>query len=107
MYKDCPGGPRCLLRFGVEQGGKLRGCDDGAMCGHNDRTRMHETIHCIGGDFPALIAREFAKWTSSPCWMGTDDVEAAYRKVLCSQPQYTVVAMLGIDRENRLRQQPC
>ena len=94
MYKDCPGGPRCLLRFGVEQGGKLRGCDNGALCGHNDRTRMGETIHCIGADFPAMIAREFAKWVDSECWIGTDDVEAAYRRILNSMPQYTVVALV-------------
>jgi hypothetical protein len=94
MYKDCPGGPRCLLRFGVEQGGKLRGCDDGARCGHNDGTKMGETIHCVGADLPAIIAREFAKWTDSECWVGTDDVEAAYRRVLNSMPQYTVVALL-------------
>ena len=93
MYKDCPGGPRCLLRFGVEQGGKLRGCDDGARCGHNQRTRMGETIHCVGADLPATIAREFAKWVTSACWIGTDDVEAAYRRVLNSKPQYTVVAL--------------
>ena len=93
MYKDCPGGPRCLLRFGVEQGGKLRGCDDGARCGHNKRTRMGETIHCIGADFPAIVAREFAKWVDCQCWIGTDDVEAAYRRILNSMPQYTVVAL--------------
>ena len=99
-YADCPGGPRCLLRFGVEQGGKLRGCDDAALCGHNDRTQMHETIHCIGADFPAAVARAFANWDNGEgeqecamCWIGTDDVEAAYRKILNSMPQYTVVAL--------------
>ena len=97
MYKDCPGGPRCLVRFGVEQGGKLRGCDNGAFCGHNARTRMSETIHCIGADFPAIIAREFAKWVESECWIGTDDVEAAYRRILNSMPQYTVVALVEPD----------
>jgi hypothetical protein len=97
MYKDCPGGPRCLVRFGVEQGGKLRGCDNGAFCGHNARTRMSETIHCIGADFPAIIAREFAKWVESECWIGTDDVEAAYRLILNSMPQYTVVALVEPD----------
>ena len=97
MYKDCPGGPRCLLRFGVEQGGKLRGCDDGARCGHNERTKMGETIHCVGADLPAIIAREFAKWVDAECWEGTDDVEAAYRRVLNSRPQYTVVALMDPD----------
>jgi hypothetical protein len=94
MYKDCPGGPRCLLRFGVEQGGKIRGCDNGAFCGHNDRTRMRETIHCVGADFPSVVAREFAKWVESECRVGTDDVEAAYRRILNSMPQYTVVALV-------------
>lgn len=93
-YKHCLGGPRCLLRFGVEQNDKLRGCDNGAFCGHNFRTRMHETIHCLGADFPALLAREFAKFCpNETCRIGTDDVEAAYRKVLNSMPQYTVVAL--------------
>ena len=95
MYKHCPGGPRCLYRFGVEQGSKIRGCDDAARCGHNGRTRMFETIHCIGADFPALVARAFeAVCPGEECWIGTDDVEAAYRKVLNSKPQYTVVAMV-------------
>ena len=60
---------------------------------------MGETIHCVGADFPAVIAREFAKWVESECWVGTDDVEAAYRRILNSLPQYTVVALWDTDAE--------
>ena len=37
---------------------------------------MHETITCIGADFPAAIAREFAAMGIGPeeIWLGTDDV---------------------------------
>ena len=58
---------------------------------------MGETIHCVGADLPAAIAREFAKWDATECWLGTDDVEAAYRRVLNSMPQYTVVALWDPD----------
>ena len=90
MFEGVPGGPRCLLRFAVWQNGKLRGCDDGLLCGHNERTQMEETIVCIGADFPSLVAMEFAKYTESPCRLGTDDVDSAYRRVLCAEPWYTV-----------------
>ena len=94
QFRNVPGGPRCLLRFGVWQKGKLRGCDDGLLCGHNARTRMHETISCLGADFPAVVARAFAEHSPGhTCWFGTDDVASAYRRVLCSMPQHTVVAL--------------
>ena len=100
QFKQVPGGPRCLLRFGVWQNGKCRGCDNGALCGHNDRTQLEETIVCITADFPAQIAREFAKYNRE--WrirIGTDDVDSAYRRVLCAQPWYTVVAAWDTGRQ--------
>ena len=67
---------------------------------------MFETIHCIGADFPAMVARAFAAvCPGDTCWIGTDDVEAAYRKVLNSMPQYTVVAMWDPEG-NRVRYFP-
>ena len=104
MYKEAPGGPRCLLRFGVQQGGKLRGCDDGALCGHNERTQMHETIHCIRADFPAALAREFYKLCPADvCKLGTDDVEAAYRRVLNARPWHTVIAVWDVRGDGGVR----
>jgi len=100
MFSHVQGGPRCLLRFGVWQNDKCRGCDNGALCGHNDRTQLEETIVCIAADFPSQVAREFAKYNRE--WrirIGTDDVDSAYRRVLCAQPWYTVVAAWDTGRK--------
>ena len=96
-FAHVPCGPRCLLRFAVWQNGKLRGCDDALFCGHNERTQMEETIVCITSEFPTLVAAEFRKHCEDACRLGTDDVDSAYRRVLCAEPWFTVVAMWDTD----------
>ena len=92
------GGWRAIRRFGVWQNGKCRACDNCAESLHNAGTRMHESLRSEAADLPARIAGLFAaklRLDGRACELegGTDDIESAYRRVMCAWPQYTVVAI--------------
>ena len=95
--------PRPLGRSAIKQKGKWRCIDNGKSSGHNAATTMNERITCGRADFPAVMAREFArrarKHGRRPPRMqhGTDDLEAAFRRAPTSQPEYTVVAVWDSD----------
>ena len=83
---------RCMVRFAVWQG-KLRCCDNAAASGHNDAAQCWETIFCTTADWPSKVAAAFYDEGVCDVLGGTDDVASAYRKVVNSEPAYTVVAL--------------
>ena len=92
------GGWRAIRRFGVWQNGKCRACDNCAESLHNVGTRMHEALRSEAADLPARVAGLFAARMGlggRDCELegGTDDIESAYRRVMCAWPQFTVVAI--------------
>ena len=92
---------RAVRRFGIWQG-KIRCCENCAESNHNGASAFHERLWCETADLPARIAAAFAaELAGSPCGMllGTDDMEAAYRRVLLAAPQYSVVAVWDTDAE--------
>ena len=98
---------RPLPRSAIFQKQKWRCIDDGKRSGHNKATSLHERIVCPRSDFPAMIAREFAKrayvgspLTSTGMEHGTDDLFAAYRRVPTSQPRYTCVMVWDSDNND-------
>ena len=90
---------RAIRRFGVLQKGKTRPCENAAESGHNAASAFAERISCETADLPVRIAAAFAavlgESGSFGMALGTDDLAAAYRRVLVSTPQYTVVAVWG------------
>ena len=89
---------RAIRRFGVWQKNKCRACDNAAESSHNAATFMEESLKSDQADFPARVAAVYASVmgpgvASSDLVGGTDDIESAYRRILCALPQYTVVAL--------------
>ena len=87
---------RAMRRFGVDQHGSTRVCDNGAKSGHNRCTGSPERITCESADFPIEAAGLFAgllgidgTWSMQTA---TCDVVAAYRRLACGDPSRTVVA---------------
>lgn len=83
---------RAAHRFGVTQNGKIRPCDNMRASLHNSCTHLHEKLVCESADFLARAAALFFdllgdsdKWSFG---FSTDDVEAAFRRFPCSQPQF-------------------
>ena len=89
---------RCSMRFGVWQKGKLRPCDNCRDSLHNAATSLFERLVTDTADFPARAAALFAELVgeaaSFSMLLGTEDIEAAYRRMPCSQPWYTIFAQL-------------
>ena len=85
---------RPLPRFAVWQKGKLRACDDARRSLTNNITRTFESLVCDRADFPVKMAKIFSSMIPQRISMmlGTDDIEAAYRRIPVSQPQYSTVA---------------
>lgn len=86
-----------MRRFGVEQNGGVHACDNAAKSGHNKCTGCPEHIFTEGADFPLEAAALFAHilgvdgtWTMHTA---TCDAVAAYRRLACSDPSRTVVAL--------------
>ena len=97
------GGWRAIRRFGVWQNGKCRACDNCAESLHNVGTRMHESLRSEAADLPARVAGLFAarmglEGRGYELEGGTDDIESAYRRVMCAWPQFTVVAIWHPER---------
>lgn len=89
---------RCSMRFGVWQKGKLRPCDNCRDSLHNAATTLFERLVTDTADFPARAAALFSELVgdaaSFSMLLGTEDIEAAYRRVPCRHPQYTIFAQL-------------
>jgi len=89
---------RAMPRFGVRQGEKIRAIDDAASSGHNTATFTYETISLPTVEFPVHVATYVLHVCEStgieipPLMLALDDIDAAYRRVPTSQPQYTVCA---------------
>ena len=87
-----------MPRFGVRQGEKIRAIDDAASSGHNTATFTYETISLPTVEFPVHVATYVLHVCESigieipPLMLALDDIDAAYRRVPTSQPQYTVCA---------------
>ena len=101
---------RPLGRNAILQKGKWRCIDNGKRAKHNKATRMYERITCGRADFPAMVAREFARRQNLNGGIkkkrkmlklrhGTNDLRAAYRHVPTSQPQFTCVAVWDADKK--------
>ena len=98
---------RAIRRFGVVQGTSVRACENAAESAHNAASALSERLTCETADLPVRIAAAFAAILdtddSQPMpfnmQVGTEDLEAAYRRVLVSTPQYTVVAVWDTDAE--------
>lgn len=90
---------RAIRRFGVWQKGKCRACDNCAESGHNDATILEEALVCDTADFPAraaaLLVAELGTegLLSEGLRGGTEDVEAAYRRILSASPGATVFCL--------------
>jgi len=97
-----PGMWRAIRRFGVWQKGKCRACDNCAESGHNDATIMEESLVCDTADFPAraaaLLVAELGMegLLARGLYGGTEDVEAAYRRILSAQPWATVFCLPAV-----------
>ena len=85
---------RPMVRFAVWQADKLRPCDNAAASGHNDATQCFETICCTSAEWPSRVAASWFEAGVDEVGAGTDDVASAYRKVVNSQPHFTIVALI-------------
>ena len=84
--------PATLRRFGIAQGSKVRAIDDGKDSGTNDVTRVYETIALPAYTWIAGVAQSaHDNGYRGTITSGTDDVEAAYRKVPTKQPEATII----------------
>ena len=59
---------------------------------------MHESLKSDQADFPARVTAVYAsvmgsRVASADLIGGTDDIDSAYRRILCALPQFTVVAL--------------
>eukprot|EP00965_Chrysotila_dentata_P036582 1217668-Pleurochrysis_carterae.AAC.2 len=82
---------RAMRRFGVHQKGKIRPCDNFAKASlHNASTSTHERLSSGTADFPIRAAALFSSLADDSDRMsfgiGTEDLEAAYRRFLVSTP---------------------
>ena len=106
---------RCMGRSAIYQKSKWRCIDNGKRSKHNKAATLHERITCGRADFPITVAREFAKAAKVQAAAsrakgirkkrrlrmrhGTDDLQAAYRRVPVAQPQFTCVAVWNMDED--------
>ena len=114
-----PGTWRSMRRFGVEQKGKIRPCDDGSENGINSITGSLDKLSLIRPDSPAHVAAAFAReqmrwqdelirlgtWsthhgsaildTVDRYYHGSDDCKKAYRRIPCRNPGLMVVCLFN------------
>jgi ferredoxin len=90
---------RGIQRFDVWQKGKCRACDNCAESLHNEATIMEESLICDTADFPAraaaLMVAVLGAEVATQCILcgGTEDVEAAYRRILSACPGASVFCL--------------
>jgi hypothetical protein len=95
-------GWRASVRFAVHQKGKIRPCDNCRVSLHNLATSMAERLINESADFPARVASLYAEILADDVFamlIGTEDIAAAYRRMACSQPWYTVFAQWDPHRQ--------
>ena len=95
-----------LMRFAVFQGydedgeEKWRVCDNARSSRTNECVGTHETLSLEDATFPTMVGALFAKAWGGPKHQlvhATDDVDAAYRRMLCRHPGASVVAFYNTD----------
>ena len=82
-------------RFGVEQKGAVRPCDNGREAQQNAASSQHETITNTTAELPASIASLFFARLRDQCRLrgGSDDWRKAYRQCGARDPACQVVAV--------------
>ena len=82
-------------RFGVQQKGSIRPCDDNRESGLNSSAEAFETISPDTADLPAAIADVFYSLLGDQATLqgGCDDWRKAYRQIPTSDPSRSVVAV--------------
>jgi len=97
---------RAMWRFGVLQKGSVRPCDNAKGSLHNACTHLKEHIVCETADWPVRMAAYLVRALgTSHDWgvlLGTEDIEKAYRRAMCSQPQFTVFAQWDPTAEGKV-----
>lgn len=86
---------REMVRFAVEQKGKIRPCDNARVSLHNLATTLFERLSLESADFPARAASLYAELLGDTVFaflLGTEDISAAYRRMPCEHPWFTVFA---------------
>ena len=92
-----PEGFRAARRFGVIQNGEIRVCDNEKENLENAASTERDKLRTQSPDWSSRAAARFA-WHIGEAvrgWSlehGTDDIDAAYRRVLNATPGFTVVA---------------
>ena len=88
------GGWRLIERFGVEQNGALRACDNAKSGRQNECSRVGDRLLCERADLPALMADLLYRLCGGEAKVRacTDDLEKAYWRVPNSQPEFALVA---------------
>ena len=89
---------RTVRRFGVDQKGDIRCIDNDKENLLNATSIGRDKLSMTKADFPARMSDRFAhhKGRQTRGWSvghGTEDVDAAYRRVLTMSPGYNVVAI--------------
>ena len=74
---------RLIERFGVEQDGSLRACDNAKQGRQNECARVGDRLLCEKADLPALMADMLYRLCGGEarCKACTDDLEKAYWRV--------------------------
>ena len=91
-----PEGFRSIRRFGILQNEEIRVCDNARESQSNAGSTERDKLRTQSPDFAARASARFARhkgpgvrgWTLEH---GTDDIDAAYRRVLNATPGFTVV----------------
>jgi hypothetical protein len=88
------GGYRLIERFGVEQNGSIRACDNAKGGMQNECSAVRDKLRCEAADFPAVMADLLFRLCGprARCKGCTDDLEKAYWRVPNSQPEFALVA---------------
>jgi len=86
-------------RFGVEQKGVVRPCDDNRESRLNDTVDAAEAISPDTADMPATVSSLFYELLGSEAVLmgGCDDWKKAYRQIPTSDPSRSVVALWDPD----------
>ena len=94
-----PQGFRACRRFGVWQNGEIRVCDNEKESLANAGSTEHDKLRTQSPDWSVRAAARFARhmgqkrgWTLEH---GTDDIDAAYRRVLNATPGFTIAAFFN------------
>ena len=95
-----------MWRFSVLQKGSVHPCDNAKGSLHNACTYLKEHIVCETADWPVRMAsylvRALGTSPDEGVLLGTEDIEKAYRRAMCSQPQFTVFAQWDPTAEGKV-----